>query len=534
MSHSDPDDDEDYLTTLYARAAANSNEFHHFGLEGVDQLRFNNSHQPGLTMSLQSGQLLDGVLMRGPAILGLRTHRVIDDLDDLDSNAESGIGASSSALISDANSDANSFDIDGHIAGALDGEADQDEDDDDDDVDDDDDDEFHATFASRLRSLEDPDAELSDPPDLFGVESDDETREVESESSGDEGQMIVAPPDLPQVEEQQLQEVWPLGEDSFNIFLCPITHDVLKDPVVAADGYTYERTAITRWFKTSRKSPITGQIMPHTTVFPNQSVRTLLKSLMDMVTNDPAKMTASGQDSSQSEMAPKPGTAGSPDSMLKSKLAIKARASPYGSNSPSTSSSGPPVSAGGGVEASQGGNTSQEIPDIAARQSPTRVASSGGSGVAEDEIRPPLGQRPHTSNNPSGHDVGQDLGCSADIGQLQRPASQPQVPSVTLPPLRARQALPVSSEPRAPTGSTPPAHGMQFVQVPQFAQLQRSSVGSRRPAPQPPPFPPPAGPPPEVIPAGVTMMSQTMPSNMGVNQSGRGRDFAAIGSPIEA
>merc|ERR1711924_489863 len=28
---------------------------------------------------------------------------------------------------------------------------------------------------------------------------------------------------------------------------CPITMEVMRDPVVAADGYTYEREAIERW-----------------------------------------------------------------------------------------------------------------------------------------------------------------------------------------------------------------------------------------------------------------------------------------------
>ena len=33
------------------------------------------------------------------------------------------------------------------------------------------------------------------------------------------------------------------------MFLCPITHDVMVDPVVAADGETYERAAIEQWIR---------------------------------------------------------------------------------------------------------------------------------------------------------------------------------------------------------------------------------------------------------------------------------------------
>ncbi|CAK0819269.1 unnamed protein product, partial [Prorocentrum cordatum] len=75
--------------------------------------------------------------------------------------------------------------------------------------------------------------------------------------------------------------VWPLGDATFGIFTCPITHDVMTDPVVSADGYTYERAAISRWFRASTKSPVTGQTLPHTDLVPNQSVRTLLKTLIE-------------------------------------------------------------------------------------------------------------------------------------------------------------------------------------------------------------------------------------------------------------
>lgn len=143
-----------------------------------------------------------------------------------------------------------------------------------------------------------PDSELSDPPDYLDAEgeTDEETHETESEGElsnlnsvededpedDEDFDEVPNPPCLPSVPEERLQGVWPLGDQSFSIFLCPITHDVMMDPVVSADGYTYERAAIARWFETSRKSPVTGQILPHTDLVPNHSVRTLLKTLIDM------------------------------------------------------------------------------------------------------------------------------------------------------------------------------------------------------------------------------------------------------------
>lgn len=55
------------------------------------------------------------------------------------------------------------------------------------------------------------------------------------------------PPQLPVVSDERLLGAWPLGEMTFSIFVCPITHSVMTDPVVSADGHTYERAAIARW-----------------------------------------------------------------------------------------------------------------------------------------------------------------------------------------------------------------------------------------------------------------------------------------------
>ncbi|CAK9049203.1 unnamed protein product [Durusdinium trenchii] len=73
---------------------------------------------------------------------------------------------------------------------------------------------------------------------------------------------------------------------------------------VSADGYTYERAAIARWFETSRKSPVTGQTLPHADLVPNQSVRTLLKTIIDMTEKHQEKSAQSHgkhRDSSSSD-----------------------------------------------------------------------------------------------------------------------------------------------------------------------------------------------------------------------------------------
>ena len=57
-------------------------------------------------------------------------------------------------------------------------------------------------------------------------------------------------------------------------FICPITKDVMVDPVVASDGYTYERTAIVQVMKSrSGLSPLTGEVLDGH-LFANRSLAT--------------------------------------------------------------------------------------------------------------------------------------------------------------------------------------------------------------------------------------------------------------------
>ena len=43
----------------------------------------------------------------------------------------------------------------------------------------------------------------------------------------------------------------------------------MQDPVLAADGHTYEREAIERWLENNDESPVTGGILRHTRLIPN-------------------------------------------------------------------------------------------------------------------------------------------------------------------------------------------------------------------------------------------------------------------------
>ncbi|XP_020263497.1 U-box domain-containing protein 35-like isoform X2 [Asparagus officinalis] len=60
-------------------------------------------------------------------------------------------------------------------------------------------------------------------------------------------------------------------------FICPILQEVMEDPCVASDGYTYERRAIERWCRMNDKSPLTNMKLPNTNLITNQSLLSAIK-----------------------------------------------------------------------------------------------------------------------------------------------------------------------------------------------------------------------------------------------------------------
>lgn len=56
--------------------------------------------------------------------------------------------------------------------------------------------------------------------------------------------------------------------------LCPVTQNIMTDPVMAADGNNYERYGIETWFATGKiSSPLTGQTFVTPRLYPNHCLR---------------------------------------------------------------------------------------------------------------------------------------------------------------------------------------------------------------------------------------------------------------------
>jgi U-box domain len=63
-------------------------------------------------------------------------------------------------------------------------------------------------------------------------------------------------------------------------FLCPLTLETMFDPVLDAEGNTYERYAILEWLKEHRTSPISRQHLSERMLKPNNSLREAIHEFM--------------------------------------------------------------------------------------------------------------------------------------------------------------------------------------------------------------------------------------------------------------
>jgi hypothetical protein len=78
---------------------------------------------------------------------------------------------------------------------------------------------------------------------------------------------------------QLYYEFWASDGGQPHDFFCPITLERMVDPVVAADGFTYERVAIKEWIDSGKlTSPSTNEPLRNRTLVPNVELRKRLES----------------------------------------------------------------------------------------------------------------------------------------------------------------------------------------------------------------------------------------------------------------
>jgi hypothetical protein len=60
------------------------------------------------------------------------------------------------------------------------------------------------------------------------------------------------------------------------LFYCPITMELMKDPVMATDGHVYERSAIEEWFRNHDTSPLTNLKIGDKKLIPCHAIRSAI------------------------------------------------------------------------------------------------------------------------------------------------------------------------------------------------------------------------------------------------------------------
>ena len=65
-----------------------------------------------------------------------------------------------------------------------------------------------------------------------------------------------------------------------NALICPISENLMIEPVFGSDGYSYEKEYIEKWLETNNISPMTGQRMKIQDLIPNRSLKNLIKLII--------------------------------------------------------------------------------------------------------------------------------------------------------------------------------------------------------------------------------------------------------------
>lgn len=74
---------------------------------------------------------------------------------------------------------------------------------------------------------------------------------------------------------------------------CPLTGEVMLDPVRAADGFVYERSAIEQWLALGRKrSPMANTPLSHPYVTPDRDLRAAVQTWLQSQNSASAPLAA--------------------------------------------------------------------------------------------------------------------------------------------------------------------------------------------------------------------------------------------------
>lgn len=106
----------------------------------------------------------------------------------------------------------------------------------------------------------------------------------------DEGNIVELKKELSQVEHSEEEKVLKNRMNALKglfkgkiptEFFCPITQEILIDPVMVQDGNTYERKAIELWFQKHSTSPLTNEVLISKNLLPNLALKKLIHDYVE-------------------------------------------------------------------------------------------------------------------------------------------------------------------------------------------------------------------------------------------------------------
>ena len=89
-------------------------------------------------------------------------------------------------------------------------------------------------------------------------------------------------------------------------FICPITQDIMKEPVIDREGNTYEKSAIEEWLISNNTSPITRNPLILSDLSINRSLKNAIEDYKNDSSTEPASELASEDIHHECVLQPKP------------------------------------------------------------------------------------------------------------------------------------------------------------------------------------------------------------------------------------
>jgi hypothetical protein len=68
----------------------------------------------------------------------------------------------------------------------------------------------------------------------------------------------------------------------FEHFLCPISLEIMEDPVMTVDGSSYERASIEAWFQKTDRDPLTNEIVTSKALIPNKTLKSAIQAAREL------------------------------------------------------------------------------------------------------------------------------------------------------------------------------------------------------------------------------------------------------------